>query len=232
MQNLIKIWGMIKKFLAPCTLGYQGMKIWPLLLNIISLQGNALSPFLFELSYLFKIEGLFLVLPLLVYCIYGAFIASILCITKMVFQFWEQIEARRSHISRICGMRKDFKSIFSRSSHGSLWRVDRGVVLQEQNVASQFSSSLSFDFLEWPPPFACIICIVYRATLSWSALDYPKDWGYHLPCRMNPLTFLKRGWARVLSLFVLHFFTLDQSRWTHVSSWVTRRSIKSPGSSS
>ena len=37
------------------------MKIRPLLFNIISLQGNALSAALFELSYPFKIEGIFLV---------------------------------------------------------------------------------------------------------------------------------------------------------------------------
>ena len=37
------------------------MKLWPLLFNITSLQGNALSPSLFELSYPFKIEGFFLV---------------------------------------------------------------------------------------------------------------------------------------------------------------------------
>ena len=55
------IWGMIKKFSAPCNSGFQGMKIWPLHFNIISLQCNALSPSLFELSHPFKIEGVFLV---------------------------------------------------------------------------------------------------------------------------------------------------------------------------
>ena len=125
---LIIFWavrGIIKKFLAPCTSGYQGMKFWPLLFNIISLQGNALSPSPFELSYPFKIRGLFLVPQVLVYCLYGAFIASILCSTKMGFQFWEQIEVRRSHIGRIRGMRKDFRSTFSHSSHGNLWRKSR-----------------------------------------------------------------------------------------------------------
>ena len=57
------------------------------------------------LSFLnpFKIEGLFMVPLLLFYCLYDAFIASILCTMKMGFQFWEQIEVRRSHITRIWG---------------------------------------------------------------------------------------------------------------------------------
>ena len=63
---------------------------------IFSLQGNALSPSLFQLSYPFKIEGIFLVPQVLVYCLYDAFIASILCTTKLGFQFWKQIEVRRS----------------------------------------------------------------------------------------------------------------------------------------
>ena len=54
-----------------------------------------LSPSLFELSNPFKIEGLFLVPQVLVYCLNDAFIASILCTTKMGFQFWEHIEVRR-----------------------------------------------------------------------------------------------------------------------------------------
>ena len=82
----------------------------PILFNIISIQDNALSLSLFELFYPFKMEGLFLVPRVLVYCLYDAFIASILCTTKMGFQFWEQIEVRRSHIRRIWGMRKYFKS--------------------------------------------------------------------------------------------------------------------------
>ena len=129
---------MIKRLSTPCTSGYQGMKIWPLLFNIISLQGNALSPSLFELSYPFKIEGIFLVPQLLVYCLYDAFIASIVCTTKIEFQFWEQMEVRRSHFRRIWGMRKDFKSTFSRSRHGNLWHVGSGVILQEQTIKSQF----------------------------------------------------------------------------------------------
>ena len=129
--------GTIYKFSAPCTSGYQRMKIWPLdlLFNIISIQGNALSPSLFEFSYPFKIEGFFLYW---FYCLYDAFIASILCTMKKKFQFWEQIEVGRSHFRRIWRIRKDFKSTFSRSSHGNLWRVGRGVVMQVQSTASQF----------------------------------------------------------------------------------------------
>ena len=37
-------------------------------------------------------------------------------------------------------------------------------------------------------------------------LTIPKDWGGHLPCLMNPLKFLRRGWARVLPLFALHIW--------------------------
>ena len=33
-----------------------------------------------------------MVLQVLVYCLYDAFIASILCTRKMGYQFWEQIE--------------------------------------------------------------------------------------------------------------------------------------------
>ena len=131
--------GIIKKFLAPCTSSYQEMKIWPLFFNIIYLQGNVLNPSLFELCYPLKIEDLFLIPQVLIYCLYDTFIASKLWTTKMGFQFWEQIEVRRSHVRRILGMMKYFKSTFSRSSHGILWRVGRGVVLQEQNIASQFS---------------------------------------------------------------------------------------------
>ena len=126
--------GMIKRFSTPCTSSYQGMKFD--LFNLVSLQGNALNPSLIELSYPFKIEGLFLVPQILVYCLYDAFIASILCTTNLGFQFWEQIIGRRSHITRIWGVRKDFKSTFSRSSHGNLWHVGSGVILQEQSTTS------------------------------------------------------------------------------------------------
>ena len=147
-DNLLKnIRGMVKKCSASSTSSYQGIKIWPLLFNIISLQGNALRSSLFQLFYPVKIEGLFLLPQVLFSCLYDTFIASILCTTKMGFQFWEQIEVKRSHIRRIWWMRKDLKSTFSRSSHGNLWRVGRGVVLQEQNTASRFSSPLSCNFL-------------------------------------------------------------------------------------
>ena len=93
--------GMIKNFFAPCT---------------SNPQGNALSPSLFEISYPFKIGGLLLVPQVLVYCFYDAFTASILCTTKLVFQFWEQ----KVSYQEKRGMRKDFKSTFSRSSHFNL----------------------------------------------------------------------------------------------------------------
>ena len=80
-----------------------------------NLEGNVLSPSLFELSYPFKIEGLSVVPQVLIYWLYDAFIASILGL-----QFWEPIEVRRSHVMGIWGMRKDFNSTFSRSSHGNL----------------------------------------------------------------------------------------------------------------
>ena len=55
-------------------------------------------------------------------------------------------------------MMKDFKSAFSRSSHGNLWRVGRGVVLQEQNAAGQFTYLLTFltSFLRFPGVTASI----------------------------------------------------------------------------
>ena len=53
--------GVIKKFSAPSSSDYQGMKIWSLLFNIIPLQGIALSSSLFELAYPFQIEVFFLV---------------------------------------------------------------------------------------------------------------------------------------------------------------------------
>ena len=77
-------------------------------------------------------------------------------------------------------MRKDFEFTFSRSSQGNLWRMGRGVVLQEQNTVSQFSSPLSCNFSVKLPQFACILCPVYCVTLlkisnlKCSPLDYPK----------------------------------------------------------
>ena len=95
---------MIKKFLTPCTSGYQGVKIWPLLFNIITLQDNALSPSLFELSYPFKIEGLFLVPK---YSFTDSMTPSLLpyCVPRR----WEHIEARRNHIKRIWGIEEGFQ---------------------------------------------------------------------------------------------------------------------------
>ena len=81
--------------------------------------------------------------PSTIYCLYDAFIASKLCTTKMGFQLWEQIKVRRSHIRRIWGMRKDFKSTFSPSSHGNLWRVGRGIVMQKQKA------DISFPYVCW-----------------------------------------------------------------------------------
>ena len=109
-----------QKVLGPSASEYQGIEIWPLLFNIIPLQGNALCPSLFELAYPFQIEVFFLVLQVLVHYLYDAFIASKLCSTKVGFQFWKQREVRRGHIRRIWGVRKDFESAFSHSSHGNL----------------------------------------------------------------------------------------------------------------
>ena len=121
--------GMIKKFSVPCTLSYQGMKIRPLLFNIISLQGNALSPSLFELSYPFKKQGIFLVPQVLVYCLNDAFIAT----KYQTKSFSDHRPYNEDEISVFgtdrrqkepyqenMGMREDFKSTFSRSSHGNL----------------------------------------------------------------------------------------------------------------
>ena len=127
----------VQKILGSVYFGLPGNKN---LLNIITHQGNALSVSLFELSYLFKIEGLFLVPQVLIYCLYDAFIASILCTTKMGFQFWEQIEVRRSCIRRIWGGEEGYQIHIQ--SQQSWQHVMRG-----QNTVSQFSSPLSCYFL-------------------------------------------------------------------------------------
>ena len=75
-----------QKVLGPLYFGLPGNAN----LTITSLQGNTLSPSLFGLSYSFKIEDLYLVPQVLVYCIFDAFVASIPCTTKIGFQFWEQ----------------------------------------------------------------------------------------------------------------------------------------------
>ena len=113
----------------------------------------------------FQIEVIFMVLQILVHCCYDAFLGSKLCSTKVGFQFWEQTEVIRGHIRRIWGMRKDFESALSRSSHGNFRLVSRRIVLQEQNTSSQFSSPLSCYFLGQAPQFCCIICTIYRMTL-------------------------------------------------------------------
>ena len=112
----------------------------------------------------------------------------------MRFQFWEQIEVTRSSIRKLWVMRNDFKSTFSRSSHGNLWRVDRGVVLQEQNTASQFSSPLSCDFPIRLHNMHCLSCNLAQDNQSWSPLDYPK----RLRSEWTLLNFLGEGrqWGR------------------------------------
>ena len=149
----------------------------------------------------------------LVYCLYDAFIASILCTTKIGFQFWEQMEVRRSHIKRIWGMRKYFKSTFSCNSHGNLWQVARGVVLQEQNIASfprlflaiswrsHLNSHAQYDYA----PFIVRPCSSLINNHD-HPLTIPKDWGHHLPCWMNPLKFLRNGVSQGASMLALHFW--------------------------
>ena len=63
---------------------------------------NALNTSLFELSYPFKLEGLFLVPQVLVCCPYDAFIASILCTKKMGFSFGNRYKSEGA-ISREYG---------------------------------------------------------------------------------------------------------------------------------
>ena len=132
------------------------------LFNIISRQGNAFSPSLFELSYLFKIRGLFLVPQVLVYWLYDTLIASPPCATKMGFLFWEQIEVWRSHIRRIWGMRKDF-----------LWFPGVAALIRLHNMHVYCATLLKI--------------ISHDHTLT-----IPKDWGHYLPCWMKPLTFDRR----------------------------------------
>ena len=148
------------------------MKIWPLLFNIISLQCNALSPSQFKLSDPFNIEGLFLVPQILVYCLYDAFIAHDDCIS--VFG------TDRSHIRRIWGMRKDFESAFSRSSHGNLWLVGRRRRCPART--EHLESVILAPFLWFPSISASIrlhnmhhlSCALAQDNQSWSPLDYPK----------------------------------------------------------
>ena len=95
---------MIKKFSGPLYFRLPGNENLPITLPYNPLQGNALSLSLLGLSYPFKTESIFLVPLILVYCLYDPCVASILCTTKMGFQFSEQIEVRRSHIRRVWGL--------------------------------------------------------------------------------------------------------------------------------
>ena len=133
-------------------------------------------------------------------------------------------------------MRKDFESAFSRSSHVNLRRLDRRIVLQEQNASSKFSSPLSCNFLAQTRLFCCIICTIYRATLfkiiyhDYSLTIKKKTWAITFPAEETLLT----SWEVVsqsASIACFAFSTLGQSD-EPVSSWVTIQSIKSPGSSS
>ena len=191
----------------------------------------------FELAYPFQIEVLFLVLRILLHCRYDAFIASKLCTTKVLFQFWEQIEDRRGHIRRIWGMGKDFESAFSRNSHGNLRRVSRRIVLQEQNASSQFSSPLSCNFQAQTPQFCCILCTIYRATLfninKIMITPWPsqKTEAFTFPAEETLLNLFGGGEPGCFHC-MLCIFDSASKWWTHVSSWVTTQSTKSPGSSS
>ena len=79
-------------------------------------------------------------------------------------------------------MWKDFKSTFSRSSHGNLWRVGRGVVLQEQNTVSFFPRLfLCFSGVAASIRLRSMLrlsCDHAQDNRSWSSLAYPKntDW--------------------------------------------------------
>ena len=92
--------GMVQSFSAPCTLGYQGIKILPSHLDLtthrlselkhLPLQYNAFSPSLFELSYPFKI-GLFLGPT---YSLTASMTTSLLpyCVSRRWnFKFWEHV---------------------------------------------------------------------------------------------------------------------------------------------
>ena len=109
-----------QKVLTPLYFGLPGNENLTITFQYNLPLNNALSPSLLKLSYPFKIhvEGIFLAPK---YSFTASMTPSLLpyCM-GMGFQFWEQIEVRRSHIRRIWGMRKYFKSTFSRSSHNNL----------------------------------------------------------------------------------------------------------------
>ena len=178
------------------------MKIWPLLFNIISIQGNALNPSLFKFFLSLQNRRPFPGPLSNVYGLYVNFIASILYTMKMGFQFWERIEVRRSNNRRIWGMRKDFKPTFGRRSHDNLWRVSRGVVLQEQNTASQF--------LRFPDVVAsirlynmhCLLCNLAHDNQSWIPIDYPKRLRSSPSLLNEPSEWVSQGASIVCSAFL------------------------------
>ena len=93
-----------QKIICPLYFGLPGNKNLTISFQYNLYSRQCISLTLFESSYLFKI-GPFLVHQILVYCLYDAFIASILCTTNMDFIFWEQKKVRGSHNRRIweCG---------------------------------------------------------------------------------------------------------------------------------
>ena len=94
-----------------------------------------------------------------VYCLYDAFIASILCTTKMGFQFWEQIEVRRSHVRIMWGMER-----ISNQQSWQLVTCGQGSCPAKAEHRKSVSSRLSCNVLAYLPRFACIISTIYHAT--------------------------------------------------------------------
>ena len=156
----------------------------------------------------------------LVYCLYDAFIASILCTTEMGFQF----SVSRSHM----GMRKDFKGAFKRSSHGNLWCVGRCIIMQLEHKSYWLDS-----FLWFPGVAASIRLHNMHCLLCDFAKDNELNHDHPLtsPKKCNLLNYLGGGDPGCFHC-LLCIFDSGSKWWTHVSSWVTTRSIKSPGSSS
>ena len=148
------VWRVIKTLSAPCSLGYLGMNVWPLLFNIVYPQRNALSPSLFEICYPFKIDGPFLVPQVLVYCLYDAFIASILCTTKIGFQFLNPHSV--AAVIATCNMWAEALSCKSRTLRVSFPRLFHAIFWR-----SRLNSPVLYA------PFILRPC-------SRSPLDYPK----------------------------------------------------------
>ena len=167
---------MIKKFSAPFTSGNQGIKIWPFLFNIISLQGNAFSPSLFELSYRFKIEGLFLatrLLPLwLLHCFHTVYHedgSSVLGTDR----------SRQEHYQENVGDEEGFQIHIQSQQSLQLVTCGQGRCrARAEHRASVFLAS----FLRFPGVYASIrlhnmhrlSCYLAQDNQSWSPLDYPK----------------------------------------------------------